>query len=98
RWPRDWSSDVCSSDLDGFSSSFQLLNGLLLVGKVAMNDQLRRYEVDASLPTIQRNHIHVILHGISPVAHQVLIYVIFVYQPGFEIGRASCRERELFLE
>src|SRR6266567_2806368 len=48
-----------------------------------MNDKLCGYEVTAGLPTIQRNHVHVILHGIRPVAHQVLVYIIFIDQPDF---------------
>src|SRR5437870_2860691 len=32
RWPRDWSSDVCSSDLDESSSSFASAHAVAVVG------------------------------------------------------------------
>src|SRR5439155_10428583 len=39
RWPRDWSSDVCSSDLAGRRRAFGVLQGLRL-----LHDRLRQGE------------------------------------------------------
>ena len=55
---------------------------LLLSGKVAVNDKLLRNEVAISLPTIQGDHIYIVLHAIGPVAHQVLVHIVFVDQSG----------------
>ncbi len=49
-------------------------------GKVALGDKLRRDEITVGLPTIQRDHVHIILHCIGPVAHQVLVHIICIDQ------------------
>ncbi len=59
------------------------LDRLLIGGKVAVDDKLRRDEVAIGLPTILGNHVYVILHGVGPVAHQVLVYIVFIDQTGF---------------
>src|SRR5437870_12989904 len=77
RWPRDWSSDVCSSDLKGVvdvSSRGQSL------GSVAVREAVLRLRPRL----VVCGHIHgcagqQALLGTTPVVN--------------EIGRASCRER-----
>jgi len=55
---------------------------LLFGGKVAIDDQLRRTEVTAGLPAVRGDQVHVILHDVRPVAHQALVDIIAVDQPG----------------
>src|SRR5690625_6915717 len=70
RWPRDWSSDVCSSDLDDervdlLNRMFQPVNELLGQGASAIDSRLatfkadvkkidNKYIVEAELPEIGR--------------------------------------------
>src|SRR5207253_5379152 len=88
RWPRDWSSDVCSSDLDRRGSSARLLRALaelqnlfLLarIGEVGDNPGNYAFVWDLLvrwLPDVPGRAA-----GISHRAAAA------------EIGRASCRER-----
>src|SRR5207253_5383760 len=92
RWPRDWSSDVCSSDL-GFrvgNKDYQGSGMALLLSFRNPDD-----------PT----HVVSVFYGLSPEAVKPVSRLLFfygwnsylVFENGTviarEIGRASCRER-----
>src|SRR5690625_7611774 len=78
RWPRDWSSDVCSSDLpsidggDDFQQSQATLDRGTLFKNSLFELQLERFRIDA----------FIIFRHLQHAAERVV-----------EIGRASCRER-----
>src|SRR3546814_13979355 len=85
----DWSSDVCSSDLpkgafdfEEFSSYFPITVICTLIGAPAdtipsLRSSLEAVGLSASM---QREHVPALQAG-------------FIEIDGFEIGRASCRER-----
>src|SRR5207253_3794422 len=86
RWPRDWSSDVCSSDLQHVGGHrvqfdagvFQGLVDALFLGRVGLDEALA---VAGEVPQLPDDRWR---HEAAP------------QQPVFEqleIGRASCRER-----
>src|SRR5207253_3595989 len=81
RWPRDWSSDVCSSDL--FVPSSEVIG----IARDVRSMDLRR--IDESyiyLPLSQRRQwTGTLLVRTDGDPRQLL--------PATEIGRASCRER-----
>src|SRR5690606_39768552 len=85
RFSRDWSSDVCSSDLNADLAGFPLHDLALprkLIQSLAIFLQRRvhrRHLLD--LAGKARKHLF-------PIARRQLRY-------GLEIGRASCRERVL---
>src|SRR5437660_6722096 len=87
RWPRDWSSDVCSSDLAGrpvqqLDSLIAVAIGLahLVEGQVGRRLDVVAMEVDADLPQARRRLRARAREG--------------PFVSGFsKIGRASCRER-----
>src|SRR5690606_40781053 len=87
RFSRDWSSDVCSSDLD-----------LVAVGQ---QRELTGIAAGQPLPGVEDAVVHLADHGteIERVAEQrraVALHVCTVdAQQGMaeQIGRASCRER-----
>ena len=82
---------------DAFQFGFELVDGRLLLGEVAGDDQGLGHEVagpalvlllallvlldDAvglGLPAIGGDQVAVVLHGLGPVVHEVLIDVVFV--------------------
>src|SRR5690606_39701681 len=82
RFSRDWSSDVCSSDLFQFRSSIQLAAayGLAVTGTM----------------TITGLMITAIFFLRSQYLHGILGIGVTVVDVAFlEIGRAACRERVL---
>src|SRR5699024_11719209 len=83
RSKRDWSSDVCSSDLLGFASqtsASNLISGLFLIGEGS-------FEIgDTVQMTLIRGHT---IEG--EVISIDLLSVKLLTQD--KIGRASCRER-----
>src|SRR5439155_13994166 len=54
RWPRDWSSDVCSSDLD----VFRLLLGALSLGALAAVGTAYALIVPGVIEDLVRGNIH----------------------------------------
>src|SRR5690625_6600951 len=78
RWPRDWSSDVCSSDLDGRPGGDQPVRG----GSLEGDPELLEVDDGVEVPTEGQ------IAGQGAVAGHVDGPV-----QGVEIGRASCRER-----
>src|SRR5207253_6559026 len=82
RWPRDWSSDVCSSDLPAaFATTYPAL-GVLNIMHLATPES-------AILSAVIFNALIII--ALIPLALKGVRY-----RPlgaGLEIGRASCRER-----
>src|SRR5207253_8252874 len=89
RWPRDWSSDVCSSDLASDD------NDLLADGELVTEVYVKQ-EIDAFVHSIEINTrnaeitatmgTHRDQNGIESLLAQIRDHE--------EIGRASCRERE----
>src|SRR5437870_10193678 len=91
RWPRDWSSDVCSSDLARLAHA-----GSQLV-RITVNTE----EAAAAVPEIMRK-----LHDLGvdvPVigdfhynGHKLLVDYPEMARSlaKYQIGRASCRERD----
>src|SRR5690625_5654210 len=78
RWPRDWSSDVCSSDLGVLMDPILLL--ALVVGIALIVVIVLRTRLDAFAGLLIASVV------VGLIAGQSL--------PGIEIGRASCRGRE----
>src|SRR5207253_5359472 len=91
RWPRDWSSDVCSSDLGDWSMSITLskpgdhdaVEGIDCFDKVIDIDQSPIGRTPRSNPATYTDLFTPIreLYSLTPEAKVR------------EIGRASCRER-----
>src|SRR5207253_5964245 len=86
RWPRDWSSDVCSSDLAAprFSTSYTAIQNRpgLLIETHMLKDYKTR--VDATYRMLEST---IALAGNDlPALHRAVT-------AADEIGRASCRER-----
>src|SRR5207253_5737593 len=89
RWPRDWSSDVCSSDL--------------IVGERAgdVSDYVRELHRMRDAMTIARRvTFHPFTNDTRPAYRAMDVFVLashcetfgMVLQEAMEIGRASCRE------
>src|SRR5207253_4712100 len=88
RWPRDWSSDVCSSDL----KTNQPIHGDQLFYNAEANRLARG---DGFLEPFDPQALSrgVIREGKDPAADHPPLTVIVLAPVSFEIGRASCRER-----
>src|SRR5207253_7092298 len=91
RWPRDWSSDVCSSDLP-------LVENLPAQVRITANG----FKASADLPdTLQLNQLELTGKGDLKNGYQLLGKAtlpaeqgpVDLLLQGKEIGRASCRER-----
>src|SRR5437870_10010638 len=88
RWPRDWSSDVCSSDLGLLATELvareaddgEALRGVLLLKRL----ERRVLRGEAALARDVDEH--------ERLALEVGELGVFARE-GLEIGRASCRER-----
>src|SRR5207253_7903750 len=91
RWPRDWSSDVCSSDLLGRSKQkddilahTRYLNGHVLYPYRRLDDAVRmdaqNYDPNLGTPLYDETVV-------------MLGTVLAKTRKFEEIGRASCRER-----
>src|SRR5690606_40730968 len=92
---RDWSSDVCSSDL----SAEERVGGIVVraSGPKAPLQQ-RRLEAIALIPLRQVRRFHNAVHA-KDSQQRVYNFIVCVFIEAFwiirvEIGRASCRERE----
>src|SRR5207253_7467233 len=84
RWPRDWSSDVCSSDLDdGFQVSSDAVSTIRW-NSVKFPVLVAKGPDYLSLSTIAKNHGTGLFMGSSEETTS---------SPCDQIGRASCRER-----
>src|SRR5439155_11287900 len=86
RWPRDWSSDVCSSDLGGEPLAHKDLAGMV------------RYAAERGIhPMICTNGSLWTEQNMRSLANDGLSSVIMSIDAHdvtrHEIGRASCRER-----
>src|SRR5207253_6055138 len=92
RWPRDWSSDVCSSDLVIFYAAAALPQNLWDRIKALKPDvtMLSAWGSTETSPLATSVHFRMERPGVIglPVAECELKLV-----PTAEIGRASCRER-----
>src|SRR5690625_7838049 len=83
RWPRDWSSDVCSSDL-----------GLVLANEEVVNMMDTSLEVGSSpiIPVGMKKNGG--FNAYSKVADEETFQILQSHiRKLIEIGRASCRER-----
>src|SRR5207253_6273131 len=88
RWPRDWSSDVCSSDLivapPYIARHWFVTNALRTIERTArdQNEMVRR-------------NAELVQYMAWKTAERTLrAYEHVVRDSDFKIGRASCRERE----
>src|SRR5207247_6519761 len=92
RSTRDWSSDVCSSDLGriGFDEIDEipgnLARGDLLQQRI--QGDCRHYSLQEPANCSLRADIHRADFQYRPVLHKFLVQIDII-----EIGRASCRER-----
>src|SRR5207253_7112755 len=84
RWPRDWSSDVCSSDLDLLLVLFYILcNGLYFL-----------QEVKTIAKDIKENEQKISYHGKrADTIVKGMLQHSRTSSSQKEIGRASCRKR-----
>src|SRR5439155_7443830 len=89
RWPRDWSSDVCSSDLEVLAEHPHFVPSLAEAGEDFSGTQLH-YSVD----TVR--YFRHAYHGDGDRIFFIIGADAFLDIPvwkEYEIGRASCRER-----
>src|SRR3989442_8796833 len=77
RCGRDWSSDVCSSDLTGEKKA---VSGAM--GRAFKLEDTRNIGIMAHIDA-----------GKTTSTERILFYTGVTYKIGSEIGRASCRER-----
>src|SRR5439155_2174139 len=93
RWPRDWSSDVCSSDL---ASATAARAGLTLV-ELAFRWLLSRPGADTVIvgaTTLDQLEDNLLACQGPPLTEDVLAECDAIWEKlRGEIGRASCRER-----
>src|SRR5207253_5550677 len=91
-WPRDWSSDVCSSDLPTPSEIEKVLErsayGLEL--HILPGEEALQGGGDGGPGGVERREAIVF---VVAVLHHQRVGVLFQPVAGLEIGRASCRER-----
>src|SRR5207253_8483975 len=87
RWPRDWSSDVCSSDLEVF-----LREEPPLAGRVVLAERVAHEGVVAQQPAQVRMARKVEAEEVERFALEPVRRRPDLGDRG-EIGRASCRER-----
>src|SRR5207253_4664985 len=90
RWPRDWSSDVCSSDLDGFDG---VENGEAAAAEhfEVNTETFIDHFCERQSPVKQRARAgDKILHQTDIALVKAALHDVALG----EIGRASCRERE----
>src|SRR5207253_4811487 len=80
RWPRDWSSDVCSSDLVAVRRRIPL--GRHRLDERGRHLQLLRLDADGRGGLLRDVELR-----------QRLQLIVVAQQEKHEIGRASCRER-----
>src|SRR5207253_6879761 len=85
RWPRDWSSDVCSSDLAIKSSSARNHFATTWADRGVTRDHGRTVRTQLKISTFYM----FLVENFRRFLRQVIISL------GEEIGRASCRERVL---
>src|SRR5207253_8133802 len=83
RWPRDWSSDVCSSDL-GVEALLRVAVGVIRAELNALEKAFRNGVRDTKLPV-----------RVADLARRgrIAIAAVMAHIEMPEIGRASCRER-----
>src|SRR5690606_40765927 len=88
---RDWSSDVCSSDLPEAPAEGTVLNR---VDSVDLNMEMQRSYLDYAMSVIVGRALPDVRDGLKPV-HRRILYAMYDggYRPDRKIGRASCRER-----
>src|SRR5690625_7098464 len=89
RWPRDWSSDVCSSDLLNVGDTVRLTpEGLPtidgVIDYVQPGEDFLAVRADDGLYRF---------HSLERMGRP-LAFGHYLYATSEEIGRASCRERE----
>src|SRR5207253_6832843 len=91
RWPRDWSSDVCSSDL--IPSHIKSHADVPLEFIVQRGDKLVKLTAVPTTIVLDR-HESVGIGIVSKEANEVVDVPTAVWRSsGDQIGRASCRER-----
>src|SRR5690625_6356448 len=90
RWPRDWSSDVCSSDL--LAVQHDVTARLHFVGKVAPQDVARTL-ADADLSVVYVRPTCLSYEDSLPNKLFEAIHAGIPVAAADQIGRASCRER-----
>src|SRR5207253_7844186 len=91
RWPRDWSSDVCSSDLSSMRPRTSVKDVLEVSSRLA-EVRGRIDESEADLRFLHHQvEMSLLTTNISAVA-QAQVFGVH-WRPLYEIGRASCREK-----
>src|SRR5690625_7174538 len=91
-WPRDWSSDVCSSDLEANSYGIDVNELTLNFSKVQNRKEDIINRLHQGVQGLMKKGKIDVYNGIG----RILGPSIFSPIPGtisIEIGRASCRER-----
>src|SRR5207253_5589564 len=86
RWPRDWSSDVCSSDLHFFGAD-------KLLRRMLQADRLSSIIFYGPPGTGKTALAHVIAQHTRCRFRQINAVATGVKEVREQIGRASCRER-----
>src|SRR5690606_41167392 len=93
RFSRDWSSDVCSSDLPLDAAGQPLLEHLAgLVISARPPVEIRQMQVSLKLVRSRVNGLFIGLARFGLIVFGIRLSLGFIRLHG-EIGRASCRER-----
>src|SRR5207302_5114121 len=85
RFSRDWSSDVCSSDLHDYITKPFEIEDLVVAVEKALDERGLRREVARLRKEVARPYRFENIIGKSPAMQDVFALI--------QIGRASCRER-----
>src|SRR5207253_5792114 len=89
RWPRDWSSDVCSSDLDPVLIAYRDAGAdVVYAPGLADLDRIAAVVEAVAVP------VNVLALPNGPSVPELASVGVRRVSTGGEIGRASCRERE----
>src|SRR3546814_5289392 len=89
----DWSSDVCSSDLDAQARGM-VVGGLLLAPRPAMPGlDVAKFATQVVAGFLQRITFAPFQPGISEPVGDLVQLILDIVHALVEIGRASCRER-----
>src|SRR5207253_4874245 len=92
RWPRDWSSDVCSSDLGLSLNQVRMAGGMSFPFRFGGAGR----ELPAGLMITMKKFVHGRSVPFAVVAYAAVVRITGAAQirpPAIEIGRATGRER-----
>src|SRR5207253_5815161 len=93
RWPRDWSSDVCSSDLTDITLVGRLTGHGPEARRVVEEIQARMQRVRQAVGTLPQEKRVTVFYEVYDAPLMTVGHSTILGQLLEKIGRASCRER-----